>query len=507
MFGSTGSLHVVSTLVLDIEVKVKVKVLPNRPWLPCASFRYEGGPATATTPYRSPPLKFVPTKRAPVALWRRLELTRIRTTAVRVICACATTVGYSTVNHHGEPVVLNNTRDLANSMLVPRKTSALRVAAPTDPTTSTSFVSDSTNTSADLSDPVAQRDAPDVETGENSESVSISKAEATRPPPRDRYQHCTFCSVCRKDRTDSKAVAKCEACPRILCRKCARREGETVLKAKYADDVVLPLRKCRCQTKDLEFPKPKKGKDPQAHLLKHLLWHDLSVMFREPVNVEENPGYLGVVPREEMMDLGTMKKRLNKGQYHTPRGQKKFRTDLEKIWVNCWKFAGYKPGSSDDRAGIVTCTLILEAMIERFYADYMERQEELAVDGGSWQADWERRKREQFARIAHTPLNPTCGSCADQLDPVDGTDEETDSDDENMRIGDSICHKRKFGSDSSEGQAALNTTAHASTAAPLVDGAGSSTGGRVACNVEGLDQNMCALAAIGKTLGDSSSKR
>ncbi|CAM9539770.1 unnamed protein product, partial [Ectocarpus fasciculatus] len=379
--------------------------------------------------------------------------------------------------------------------------------APTDPTTSTSFVSDSTNTSADLSDPVAQRDAPDVETRENSESFSISKAEATRPPPRDRYQHCTFCSVCRKDRTDSKAVAKCEACPRILCRKCARREGETVLKSKYADDVVLPLRKCRCQTKDLEFPKPKKGKDPQAHLLKHLLWHDLSVMFREPVNVEENPGYLGVVPREEMMDLGTMEKRLNKGQYHTPRGQKKFRTDLEKIWVNCWKFAGYKPGSSDDRAGIVTCTLILEAMIERFYADYMERQEELAVDDGSWQADWERRKREQFARIAYTPLNPACGSCADQLDPVDGTDEETDSDDENMRIGDSICHKRKFGSDSSKGQAALNTTAHASTSAPLVDGAGSSTGGRVACNVEGLDQNMCALAAIGKTLGDSSSKR
>ncbi|CAN0443504.1 unnamed protein product [Ectocarpus sp. 12 AP-2014] len=149
-------------------------------------------------------------------------------------------------------------------------------------------------------------------------------------------------------------------------------------------------------------------------------------------------------------------------------------------------------------------------MIEKYYADYMEQQE-LVVDEGSWQAGRERRKREQFARIAHTPLNTALwpnGSCADQLDPVDGTDEETDSDDENMRIGDSICHKRKFGSESSEGRAALNTTAHASnSSAPLVDGAGSSAGGRVACNVEGLDQNMCALAAIGETLGGSSSKR
>ncbi|CAM9871149.1 unnamed protein product [Ectocarpus sp. 6 AP-2014] len=357
-------------------------------------------------------------------------------------------------------------------------------ASPTNPTTSTSIVRDSTSNSTGVSEPVAQRDAPDVETGEKSDTFSTSEAEDTRPNPRDRYRHCTFCSVCEKPRTEPKAVAKCEACPRILCRKCAGREGETVPKAKYADDVVLPSHKCLCQTKDSEFPEPKKGKDPQAHLLKHLLRHDLSVMFRQPVDVETNPGYLGVVTREDMMDLGTMKRRLfKKKQYQSPRGQQKFRADLEKIWVNCWKYAGYKPGSSDDRAGIVMCTLILETMIERYYADYMEQQE-LVVDEGSWQGRRERRKREQFARIAHTPLNPALwpnGTCADQLDPVDGSDEETDSDDENMRIGDSTCHKRKFGSDDSEGQVALNTTAHASiSSAPLVDGGGSSAGVRVA---------------------------
>ncbi|CAB1117414.1 unnamed protein product [Ectocarpus sp. CCAP 1310/34] len=185
--------------------------------------------------------------------------------------------------------------------------------APTNPITSTYIVSDSTNNSTGLSDPIAQRDAPDVETGEKSDTFSASEAEDTRSIPRDRYRHCTFCSVCEKPRTEPKAVAKCEACPRILCRKCAGREGETLPKARR-----------RTQ----EFPKPKKGKDPQAHLLKHIVRHGHDV------------------------DLGTMEKRLfKKKQYQSPRGQPKFRTDLEKFWVKCWKYAGYKAGSSDDRAG------------------------------------------------------------------------------------------------------------------------------------------------------------
>lgn len=264
----------------------------------------------------------------------------------------------------------------------------------------------------------------------------------------DRYQHCTFCSLCRAFRTEPQAIAKCEACPRILCRKCAARKGEEVPRSAFAADVALPAEKCRCQSDDAEFPEPREGKDPQAHLLKYLFRHDLSQMFREAVNVEDNPGYLGVVPREDMMDLRTVETKLKKNkQYRSPRGQMLFRADLQKIWVNCWKYAAYRPDRDDISAGIVRCTLILQAMVEKFYFDHMGQLEVATHD--SWRAGSDSRERERLGRCTRPAPKPQLwpsGTFCDALDPLDGSDEETDTDldEENSRIGATVGHKRRF---------------------------------------------------------------
>lgn len=220
-----------------------------------------------------------------------------------------------------------------------------------------------------------------------------------RPVRRSVYQHCTFCSLCGMFRRRRRAVAKCEACPRILCGTCAGRKGEAVPLARNAEDVVLSADKCLCRSKDSEFPKPPPGVDPKAHLLKHLRRHDLSRMFREPVDVEDAPGYLGVVPREDMMDLGTLERRMvNRKEYQSSRGQKRFRSNVKKIWTNCRTYAGYSSSSEsstedDEIPGIVRCTIILEAMTQRFYANYMrEENDELVSVVGSRQTELDHRK-------------------------------------------------------------------------------------------------------------------
>lgn len=363
----------------------------------------------------------------------------------------------------------------------------LRFAAPTQADASTESVSSSPARVGRL-DSVDKRETPGVRKWEESQN----SGSESKPVPRDRYQHCTFCSSCEIFRTDLHAVAKCEACPRILCRKCASQKGEEVPCVRNAEDTAFPADKCLCQSKDSEFPKPRKGKDPKAHLLKHLRRHDLSLMFREPVDVEDNPGYLDVVLREQMMDLGTLMIRTVKHKkYQSSRGQKLFRDDIKKIWINCWSYAGYGDHSTGEVAGIVRCTIILEVMVQKYYTSCMEEEQELVGDKESWQAASDRRKKEEFARCARFS-----GGFSGEEVPFapeefkDGVDEETDVEDESSRIGAAVGHKRKFIEDDDDFLSDAETVVELATRS----------------SEDCLDRNMCALAAIGESFHPSGMK-
>ena len=175
---------------------------------------------------------------------------------------------------------------------------------------------------------------------------------------RDRYLYITFCSVCRQPREELQAVALCQRCPRMFCDVCAAILGQNVDPAPGASDVVLSNEKCVCLQRDSEFPRPPKGVRPEAHLLELLFAHDLSVQFRQEVDVVDNPGYLGVITRSEMMDLGTMRENMRRQQYETTRGQRRFLLHIKQIWLNCRKFAGCSPESDAPVPGIVSLSLI-----------------------------------------------------------------------------------------------------------------------------------------------------
>lgn len=197
----------------------------------------------------------------------------------------------------------------------------------------------------------------------------------------DRYRHITFCSSCRGPREPRQAVALCQLCPRMFCGLCAAGLGEDVSPVEGADDVLLSGEKCVCLERDSEFPKPPKDVRPEAHLLEQLFAHDLSLQFREEVAVYDNPGYLGVITRSEMMDLGTVRKNMQLNRYETSRGQGKFRSDVKQIWLNCWKFAGFSRENNAPVPGIVSCARILDSMVVKFCNAYMEGQEELVSVG------------------------------------------------------------------------------------------------------------------------------
>ncbi len=275
-----------------------------------------------------------------------------------------------------------------------------------------------------------------------------------------------------------------------MCRKCARQKHEKVPDGVNEADILYSADKCLCRVRDVEFPKPRG--DPQVHLLKHLMRHDLSTLFRVPVNVEENPGYLNVVPREGMMDLGTMKTKMRVcKQYQSKRGKLMFRADLKRMWMNCWKFAGHTPESpKHEAAGIVRCTLILEDMIQRFYEAYMP-QDELVVDQGSWQADQVRRHEEKFAKC--TKIGSLLG---DEHEPPlaaaeceDDSDEDTDYDEENVRLGATVNHKRKVVEDDED-----DIVEAPFKRKPCVPGAASFS------SEPGLNRNLCVLASLGETM-------
>lgn len=267
----------------------------------------------------------------------------------------------------------------------------------------------------------ANTKVPKVETCVPSDDRRTPLAPA---PALDRYLYVTFCSVCREPRVEGQAVALCELCPRMFCGVCAASLGKTVDPTPGASDVLLPGDSCVCRQRDSEFPKPPTGVRPEAHLLEHLTAHNLSLQFREPVDIKDNPGYLGVITRSEMMDLGTMKENLRRKRYETARGQRQFRLDVKQIWLNCWKFAGCPREATDaPLPGIVSCALILERMVGKFCDAHMQGEEELF----DYTAE-NRIRRERFDLTAQNP--PTASEESEEEPEFEDFDEETESEPE-----------------------------------------------------------------------------
>lgn len=111
------------------------------------------------------------------------------------------------------------------------------------------------------------------------------------------------------------------------------------------------------------------------HLLNELLRHDLSLCFREPVDIAKHPDYVESIGRTAMMDLGTMLSKLQGKRYPRRRGPGQFMEDLNRIWRNCRRFAGCdelgRPHYGKTVPGIVRCALTLEAMSDKFFSSYM----------------------------------------------------------------------------------------------------------------------------------------
>jgi len=152
-------------------------------------------------------------------------------------------------------------------------------------------------------------------------------------------------------------------------------------------------------------PPPSSGdRAVKAHLLAELRKHDLSWCFCEPVDVTVYTDYLGVVGREEMMDLKTMEEKLMCGKYDgRTRGCGLFLADFKRMWRNCRRYASCdehgKPkngvtlsaggrGNQDryitpwtdlqsartpdvEVPGIVRCAFVLERLVKDFSHEHM----------------------------------------------------------------------------------------------------------------------------------------
>lgn len=80
-------------------------------------------------------------------------------------------------------------------------------------------------------------------------------------------------------------------------------------------------------------------------LLDDMINHEDSWPFLEPVNVNENPDYLGFV--EKPIDLGTIKGNLNDKAYESVDD---FASDVRRIFINCSEYC--KPRGKEARAGV-----------------------------------------------------------------------------------------------------------------------------------------------------------
>lgn len=196
------------------------------------------------------------------------------------------------------------------------------------------------------------------------------------------------CAYCEEPIPQGDSVGRCERCPRSFCTKCLEsnlddegvnldmlnRGCRALLRGQQGDFFIAECPLC-VRGSDKEFTPPPQGAVPMDHLLDELLRHDLSVCFREPVDIIEHPDYLESIGRNNMMDLGTMLSKLRSKRYPRRRGPGQFLDDLNRIWKNCRRFAGCDElGQSHCGTtvpGIVRCALTLEAMSIRFCSTHM----------------------------------------------------------------------------------------------------------------------------------------
>lgn len=204
----------------------------------------------------------------------------------------------------------------------------------------------------------------------------------------DRSSHLMDCAFCQDSLPEGDAICRCERCPRSFCSQCLERglieqgveleplgqDCRSLLNGKQGDFSIARCPEC-CRGKDNEFAPPPPGGTPMDHLLNELLRHDLSLCFREPVDIAKHPDYVESIGRNAMMDLGTMLSKLEGKRYPRRRGPGQFQEDLNRIWRNCRRFAGCdelgRPHYGNTVPGIVRCALTLEAMCDKFFSSYM----------------------------------------------------------------------------------------------------------------------------------------
>lgn len=227
------------------------------------------------------------------------------------------------------------------------------------------------------------------------------------------------CAYCEENLPESDSIGRCERCPRSFCTRCLERglgdqgvhiEGldrgcRALLRGERGDFFIAQCPLCVCGA-DKGFAPPPQGGLAMDHLLAELLRHDLSICFREPVDVVQHPDYLESIGRKNMMDLGTMLGKLQRKRYPRRRGLGQFLDDLNRIWKNCRKYAGCdelgQPYCGTTVPGIVRCALTLEAMSIRFCATHMSDQGSAAWQVRTWFRLWEHSKRRDFANVLYS---------------------------------------------------------------------------------------------------------
>ncbi|CAM9395035.1 unnamed protein product [Ectocarpus sp. 4 AP-2014] len=228
----------------------------------------------------------------------------------------------------------------------------------------------------------------------------------------DRSSHLMDCASCQHSLPEGDPIGRCERCPRSFCSQCLERglveqgvelealgqDCRSLLNGKQGDFSIARCPEC-CRGKDNEFASPPPGRAPMDHLLNELLRHDLSLCFREPVDIVKHPDYVESIGRNAMMDLGTMLSKLQGKRYPRRRGPGQFQEDLNRIWRNCRRFAGCdevgRPHYGNTVPGIVRCALTLEAMSDKFISSYMsDNQETAAWQESTWDFHRQRQERE-----------------------------------------------------------------------------------------------------------------
>ncbi|CAM9914948.1 unnamed protein product [Ectocarpus sp. 12 AP-2014] len=306
----------------------------------------------------------------------------------------------------------------------------------------------------------------------------------------DRSSHLMDCASCQHSLPEGDPIGRCERCPRSFCSQCLKRglveqdvelealgqDCRSLLNGKQGDFSIDRCPEC-CSGKDNEFAPPPPGDAPMDHLLNELLRHDLSLCFREPVDIVKHPDYVESIGRNAMMDLGTMLSKLQGKRYPRRRGPGQFQEDLNRIWRNCRRFAGCdelgRPHYGNTVPGIVRCALTLEAMSDKFISSYMsDNQETAAWQESTWDFHRQRQERENAEarrkQLGHLdvdgdkeelkPLAPGGGGMR-LVTAVQQTSSETDSEQKcNMQENESLAGESAGRTSAAASQQSANET-------------------------------------------------